>query len=139
MTRLQFLRSLGQLGLAAVVLPACKKDDDSPLPDAGNQQNPDASVGGVDAPTQVDAAMPQNCASTGATIANNHGHTITVTVAEANAGVEKTYSIQGAAGHPHTVTVTAADFTALRTAGTITVTSSVDAAHSHNVTITCMH
>lgn len=139
MTRLQFLRSLGQLGLAAVVLPACKKDDDSPLPDASNQQNPDASVGGVDAPKQMDAAMPQDCASTGATIGTNHGHTITVTAAEANAGVEKTYNIQGTSLHPHTVTITAANFTALRTAGTITVTSSMDNGHTHNVTVTCMH
>ncbi len=135
MTRLQFLRSLGQLGLAAVVLPACKKDDDSPLPDAGNQQNPDASVGGVDAPNQ----MPRDCVSTGATIGGNHGHVITVTAAEANAGVEKMYNIQGTSLHPHTVTSTAANFTALRTAGTITVTSSMDGGHTHSVTVTCMH
>ena len=80
MTRLQFLRSLGALGLAAVTLPACKKDDDDPTPDAGNQQNPDANSATMDAPPG-DAPAPQNCASTGATIANNHGHAITVTAA----------------------------------------------------------
>jgi hypothetical protein len=141
MTRLQFLRALGKLGLAAAVLPACSKDD-SPTPDAGgNQNNPDASTSGnVDAPTQpADAPMPQNCASTGATIANNHGHVITVTAAEANAAVDKTYQIQGTSLHPHTVTITAAQFTMLKSVGTITVTSSVDANHSHNVTVTCMH
>ena len=139
MTRLQFLRSLGALGLAAVVVPACKKDDDDPSPDGGNPQNPDAKVGGT-ADAAIDGpAMPQNCASTGATIGSNHGHAITVTAAEANAGVDKTYQIQGTSLHPHSVTITAAQFTMLRTAGTITVTSSTDAMHSHTVTVTCTH
>ena len=138
MTRLQFLRSLGALSLAAVTLPACKKDDDDPTPDAGgNGQNPDANTATMDAPG--DAPLPQNCASTGATIANNHGHVITVTAAEANAGVDKTYQIQGTSLHPHTVTITAAQFTMLKSLGTITVTSSTDAMHSHSVTVTCMH
>jgi hypothetical protein len=144
MTRLQFLRSLGQLGLAAVVLPACSKDDVAPMPDGGgsgqqtpdakNPSNMDASVGMPDAP-----AMPMNCASTGATIANNHGHAITVTAAEANAGVDKTYQIQGASGHPHSVLITTANFAYLRAMGTLVVTSSIDAGHMHNVTVTCMH
>jgi hypothetical protein len=139
MTRLQFLRSLGALGLAAVTLPACKKDDDDPSPDAGgNQQTPDANSATMDAPPG-DAPAPQNCASTGATIANNHGHAITVTAAEANAGVDKTYQIQGTSLHPHTVTITAAQFTMLKSGGTIMVTSSTDAMHSHVVTVTCMH
>jgi hypothetical protein len=142
MTRLQFLRSLGQLGVAAVVLPACSKDDSTPMPDGGNQQTPDAknpsnadaSVGMPDAPM-----MPQNCATTGATIASNHGHVIMVTAAEANAGADKTYSIQGTSTHPHTVMITAAQFATLRMAGTITVMSSMDSGHYHNVTVTCMH
>ena len=141
MTRLQFLRSLGQLGLAAVVLPACSKDDTNPTPDASNQQTPDAkNPNNPDAAVVVpDAPLPQNCASTGAAIANNHGHAITVTAAEANAGVDKTYSIQGTSQHPHSVTITAADFAMLRSAGTITVMSSLDASHRHNVTVTCAH
>jgi hypothetical protein len=140
MTRLQFLRSLGQLGLAAVVLPACSKED-NPTPDASNQQTPDAkNPSNPDASISMpDAPGPQNCASTGATIGSNHLHAITVTAAEANAGVEKTYQIQGTSMHGHTVTVTAADFTMLRTAGTITVMSSMDAGHRHNVTVTCAH
>jgi hypothetical protein len=142
MTRLQFLRSVGALGLAAVVVPACKKDDDVPSPDAGgNPQNPDGgNPGTIDAPAQPgDAAMPQNCASTGATIANNHGHAITVSAADANAGVDKTYQIQGTSLHPHTVMITAAQFATLKSAGSLTVTSSTDAMHSHTVTVTCMH
>jgi hypothetical protein len=142
MTRLQFLRSLGQLGVAAVVLPACGKDDTTPTPDAsrdGNQQTPDAQNTNNDASMPDSPPMPQNCASTGATIANNHGHAITVTAAEANAGVDKTYQIEGGADHPHTVLITAANFATLRVAGTVMVGSSEDAGHTHVVTVTCMH
>jgi hypothetical protein len=137
MTRLQFLRSLGQLGLAAVVLPACKKDDDNPTPDGGNQQTVDANnAGKMDAGTP-DAA-PMNCATTAAAIADNHGHAITVSIADVNAGVDKTYQIQGASGHPHTVMIKAADFAKLKTMFTVTVVSSLDANHTHTVTVTCM-
>lgn len=141
MTRLQFLRSLGKLGLAAVVLPACSKDDTNPTADANNQQTPDAkNPNNQDASIGMpDAAMPQNCASTGATIGSNHGHVIMVTTAEANAGVDKTYQIQGTSTHPHTVMITAANFATLRAAGTVIVTSSTNASHSHSVTVTCMH
>ena len=72
-----------------------------------------------------------------ATIGSNHGHSIEVSAADANAGVEKTYPIQGTSMHPHTVTLTAADFATLRQTGTVTVMSSMDANHRHNVTVTC--
>jgi hypothetical protein len=139
MTRLQFLRSLAGLGLAAVAVPAlaaCKKDDDAPTPDAGgNMNNPDASMGGpVDA--GVDTMQPQTCGMTSATIGTNHGHAITVPAADVAAGVEKTYPIQGTSMHPHTVRLTAANFATLKQTGTLTVSSSNDG-HAHSVTITC--
>jgi hypothetical protein len=65
-------------------------------------------------------------------------HEMTVSSADVQAGVDKTYNIQGASMHPHTVTLTAADFTALAGGGTVTKTSSSDAMHTHEVTVTCM-
>ena len=141
MTRLQFLRSLAGLGLAAVAVPAlaaCKKDDEAPSPDAGgNMNNPDASMSGPP-DAGVDAAMqPPTCGSASAAIGSNHGHAITVSAADVNAGVEKTYPIQGSSQHPHSVTLTAANFTTLRTTGTLMVMSTQDAGHRHAVTVTC--
>ncbi|MBL9023577.1 MAG: hypothetical protein JNL21_15385 [Myxococcales bacterium] len=76
----------------------------------------------------------------GAEIATNHpmAHEMTVSAADVQAGVDKTYNIQGASMHPHTVTLTAADFTTLAGGGTVTKTSSSDAMHTHEVTVTCM-
>jgi hypothetical protein len=145
MTRLQFLRSLVQVSLAAVAVPvlvpalgACKKDDDSPTPDAGGtMKNPDASMGGpIDAGADA-STPPPTCGTATAMIGSNHGHAIAVSAADVNAGIEKMYPIQGSSQHPHTVTLTAADFATLRETGTLMVMSSMDANHRHAVTVTC--
>jgi hypothetical protein len=138
MTRLQFLRSLAQLGLAAVVIPACTKDDGTPpAPDAGtNNARPDAPATST-ADAAVDAPIMPTCTATTTTIASNHGHMITVSAADVSAGVDKTYAIQGGSLHPHTVLITAASFATLRELGTLTVMTSMDANHRHMVTVTC--
>ena len=51
--------------------------------------------------------------------------------------VDRTYDIKGASSHPHSVTITAANFDRLAAAGMITVVSTRDAGHTHNVTVTC--
>ena len=140
MTRLQFLRSIAHVGLAAAVLPACKKDDDDPAPTpdaASNSLNPDANM-----MTQSDAGIdampnPPTCGITNAAIGSNHGHSISVPIADVNAGVDKTYQIQGSSTHPHSVLITAANFAALKMMGSISVMSSQDAMHRHAVTVTC--
>jgi len=38
---------------------------------------------------------------TNSNISSNHGHSITVSSADVNAGVEKTYNITGSSGHSH--------------------------------------
>jgi hypothetical protein len=73
----------------------------------------------------------------GTTIASNHGHKLTVTKAQAQAGGAKSYDIQGDSMHPHTVELTAAQMTALADGDSVTVESSEDADHSHSVTISC--
>ena len=51
--------------------------------------------------------------------------------------MERTYSIQGSSGHAHEITLTAADFEALAVDGEVTVTSTSDGSHTHDVTVTC--
>jgi hypothetical protein len=72
-----------------------------------------------------------------ANIATNHGHSMSVSAADEMAAADKTYSIQGSSAHNHTVTLTAAHFADLAAGKVVVVTSSTDAAHSHDVTVTC--
>ena len=116
MTRRQFLGTVG----ATAAIAACGGDDG----------------GSTDA-----APAGRNCAMNGttATIAGNHGHTITVTASDVTAGVDKTYDISGTGGHTHMVTVTAANFATLQSNanGSVMVTSTTGNAHTHTVTIIC--
>jgi hypothetical protein len=92
-----------------------------------------------------DAGVAKNCATNGglAAIGANHGHMMTVTAADVNAGVEKTYNLQGSAnGHTHTVTVSAAQFNTMKTnPGTnITINSTLSdmtPSHMHAIMISC--
>jgi len=75
----------------------------------------------------------------GTTIDLNHGHVLTVAKADATAGVEKTYHIQGGATHDHTVTITAAQFADLAAGTQVILTSSpsTDLTHDHSITVNC--
>ena len=114
MTRKEFLGGLA----AGAALLACGGDD-----------------GGSD------SSIQRNCAMNGttATIGSNHSHTITVTASDINAGVNKTYSIQGGADHDHMVTITAAQFATLQSNanGSVMVVSTSVNAHTHDITILC--
>lgn len=82
----------------------------------------------------------QDCLDNGANataISSNHGHTLIVNKADIDAGVEKSYSIQGSSGHNHTIVVTAANFNTLKSAKTLKVESSRDSSHRHDVTVSC--
>jgi hypothetical protein len=70
-------------------------------------------------------------------IAANHGHALTISAADKMAGVAKDYDIKGSADHSHTVSLAADDFADLSGGTVVIVTSSTDAGHSHDVTITC--
>jgi hypothetical protein len=72
-----------------------------------------------------------------ANIAMNHGHSMSVSAADEMAGAAKTYSIQGSSAHNHTVELSAEDFADLAAGKVVVVTSSTEASHSHDVTITC--
>jgi len=119
MTRKDFLRSIvgAGLGVASVaVIAGCGGDDGG---------------GSVDAPAA-------GCTTPTSAIASNHGHTITVSLTDVNAGVDKTYDITGTSAHTHMVTVTAADFTAIKAGTTRMVTSTTGGGHTHAVTVMCV-
>jgi hypothetical protein len=112
-TRWAFIQGTFGVCTAGFLLAACGGDDD----DAAND-NPDGT-----------AACTAN-------IMSNHGHKLTVTPADVAAGSPKDYDIQGSSSHSHTVTLSADDFAALASSS-VTVTSSTDAGHSHEVEISC--
>ena len=71
------------------------------------------------------------------TILANHGHVLTVSMADAAAGLDKTYDIQGTADHPHSVTITAALFGMMKAGMTITTESTTNASHMHTINVVC--
>ncbi|MCL6266163.1 hypothetical protein [Flagellimonas myxillae] len=124
MTRKTFIKkTTGALlvSIPAYSLLACSNDDS-----ANGDPNLD--------PNQRD------CAANGAsavTISSNHGHTLTVSKEDVEAGVEKQYSIQGGSGHNHTIRLTEDHFASLRQNNQITVESSQNSLHRHDVTVAC--
>jgi len=133
LTRQEFLQLLG-----AATFAACSSDRAKPAIDAPAAIDAPKPI---DAPLAADAALdapPAACASTNSAISANHGHAVTVSLADVMAGVDKTYDITGTSLHSHAITVTAVMFAMLKLAGDkIMVTSTVGAMHTHVVTITC--
>lgn len=124
MDRKTFIRkTAGSLLLAvpAYALLSCSSSSDdsnsNPPPTGGN---PDCLANG-----------------TNSNISSNHGHIITVSSADVNAGAEKTYDITGSGNHSHSVTVSAANFNTLKSNQQISVNSTSGDGHTHNVTISC--
>jgi hypothetical protein len=125
-SRREFLLSTAAAAAAIPVLARC---GESPAPDD-------------DAGARVDAALEdggvESCAS-GAQgdIAGNHGHSLSVPRSDVEAGVARTYDIRGSALHGHTVEVSGADFATLAGGGSVVITSSDGALHTHQVTVRC--
>jgi hypothetical protein len=108
------------IAIPAYSLVGCSSSDDSsddPDPDPGSDANCLAN-------------------GTAVSIGSNHGHSLTVSKEDVNAGAEKTYSIQGTSTHNHSVTLTSANFDSLKTNASISATSTNDG-HSHSVTVSC--
>ena len=70
-------------------------------------------------------------------ISNNHGHALAIPVADLSSATSRTYSIQGASDHNHDVTLSAAQLAMLKAGQAVTVTSTQNNAHSHDVTEAC--
>ncbi len=109
-----------------VVLPAYSLVNCSSSDDSSDDPNPNQNG-------------QSNCTDNGtvSSIGSNHGHTLTVSVADVQSGAEKTYSIQGSSSHDHSVTLTAANFNSLQNNNSITVSSTNDDGHTHSVTVRC--
>ena len=95
---------------------------------------------GAPAPAPAPGPAPAPASGCSDVISGNHGHVLTVSVADLDSMTAKTYDIMGGADHPHMVTVTAANFTSLKNnpTGSVQVTSTSTFAHTHTITITCM-
>jgi hypothetical protein len=126
MSRQQFLRTLAGIGvgtLGASLLIACGSVEDDMVDD------------------DMEPPGTPSCVANGSsvTIGTNHGHALTVAMADVSAGAEKTYDITGTSLHAHSVTVTAAQFAMLAAGGSasITVVSTTGANHTHSVMVTC--
>lgn len=78
--------------------------------------------------------------SCGATIATNHGHALTITVADLESTVDKVYDMAGAADHAHSVTITRAQLAALKAGTSVSITSSAAASdgHTHTISASCI-
>lgn len=109
-SRLSFVRGSFGVGAAGVLSAACGSDDE-------------------------DAAGDD--ASCKAAVATNHGHRMAISAADKLAGVAKQYDIQGSSEHNHTVSLSAQQFADLNGGKVVVVTSSNDAGHTHDVTLTC--
>jgi hypothetical protein len=130
LNRTEFLRSalaLAGAGLGAAGLAACSNDNGY-----GGTTPGTGDAGGSGGLTNAcDTHAPTD------TIGANHGHVLTVTAADAAAGVDKAYDIMGSASHSHSVTISAAMFAMLETGTVVTTTSTTSSGHSHSITVMC--
>ncbi len=133
MNRKTFIRktSVGLLlGIPTVTLLGCSGSDDSSSPNP----NPDPT-------DDTDDVMSGDCTENGTdtSISANHGHNLTVSKEDVEAGSEKTYTLSQANtdSHIHEVTVSASHFSSLKNNEEITINSTSDAGHSHSVVIRC--
>jgi len=73
-------------------------------------------------------------------ISGNHGHVLTIPVADLDSTAPKTYDITGVAPHSHLVTFSPAQLAQLKAETAVTVTSTAfpGDGHTHNVMVTCV-
>lgn len=82
----------------------------------------------------------ENCLENGAkhsSISLNHGHTLIIPKEDVVAGAAKSYVITGTATHAHEVQVTMDLFAKLKNNEQVSVLSSLNADHTHQITIKC--
>ena len=77
----------------------------------------------------------RSCSSLTSNVGTNHGHTVTVPVADVTAGKAKTYVLAGP--HAHSVTVSVAAFATLKSTGVVRALSTNALGHVHEITLTC--
>lgn len=139
--KLTVVTGVALTGGAGLLASACSSDDGGKTP----------TPGGTDAAAGADTSAPKDGGRDGpitdgaggtfacrATITQNHGHTITVPVADLSSVTAKTYAIQGTSMHNHSVLLEAQDFADLKSGLSVKKTSdSGGQTHDHDVTILC--
>jgi hypothetical protein len=131
LTRACFVKSVFSTLGCAVLLASCGDDDD------------DMGAGGTGGNGNVTGGNGGggHCTSgsVDAEIGPNHGHTLTVPLADVTAGQTKSYMLTTGNGHTHMVEVTAERFGTLKASGTVTGLVSVadSTGHTHTVALTC--
>jgi len=132
LTRACFVTGVFSTLGAAVLAAGCGDDDDG---SGGN-----GATGGAGAGTGG-SGNGAHCTSgsVNAEIGTNHGHMLTVPLADVMSGEAKTYMLTTGNGHTHMVEVTAANFSAMKSAGTVNglVTLVDSTGHTHTVALTC--
>lgn len=130
MDRKSFIRTASAgalLSIPVVTLLGCSSSsDDSPSPNPNPNPNPNPQA---------------NCLENGTnnTISANHGHSFNVSKEDVEAAEEKTYTLSEAStdSHIHQITITPDQFETLKGNNQISVTSTSDGGHTHNVTVSC--
>lgn len=148
MTRRQVLEltvSLGSLGAAGVVAVACSSDEKTGTSSGGPAGN-DAGGGGgkTDGGGAKDGASDTGGGDTAeafacrSSIQLNHGHVLTIPVADLDSTSPKTYSIIGTADHDHQVTFDARQLADLKAGVSVQVTSTNGGTtHDHDIAVKC--
>lgn len=82
---------------------------------------------------------PTGSTTCGAGVGNvtgNHGHTLTILRVDLDSATAKTYSLSAAStdGHIHSVTFSPAQLASMKAGGSVTVTSTTNTGHAHDVT-----
>lgn len=147
MKRRSFLHNTA--GAAGLVLFGCGDDalpifDGGAAPDSGSDAGTDAGPpldAGSDAGGDAGPDTPPMCGNVtfimGEDHDDPHAEGIEFPAADVIAGVEKTYDITGASRHPHTLVVRAEDFARLAAGESVTIRSSYDERHDHDVILRC--
>ena len=89
--------------------------------------NSGSSDSSTTAPTTTTAATDKS-----GTIYSNHGHSVTLTAAQQQAGAAVTLTLSGGT-HTHMLGLSATDVTTVAAGTRVSVESSVNAGHSHTV------
>jgi hypothetical protein len=137
LTRQGFLRiGIGFLGAITLPLGLGCPADDGDDEGAGSTGTPsDDSTTAADGESTTAAA---GCTmDPSVTISANHGHVLTVTLADVMGDAEVTYGIQGTSAHAHDVTLTADHFAMIEQGMQVTVDSTLGEGHTHQVTVVC--
>lgn len=130
-------------GAAGALMSACSSSSDTDTPNRGGT---DAATGGDTSQPRADASSGADAAKDAApaelkcreSISQNHGHAVTVPVADLDSTSNKTYSIKGTSAHDHSIVLEAQDFADLKAGLSVKKTSNTNGeTHDHVVTILC--